>query len=83
MSQESQPESIARFQRDVDYFESHYAQLLQAHPEQWVAIFNQTVVGTDSDFDALLETLDQTGIPIEKALIEHVTAEDDVLILPS
>lgn len=83
MTPESPQESIARFQRDVDYFESRYEQLLQEHPEQWVAIFNQAVVGTDTDFDALLETLDQAGIPIEKALIEHVTAEEDVLILPS
>ena len=83
MTPESPQESIVRFQRDVDYFESRYEQLLQEHPEQWVAIFNQAVVGTDPDFDALLETLDQAGIPIEKALIEHVTAEEDVLILPS
>lgn len=83
MNPVSQPESIDRFQRDVDYFESRYEQLLQEHPEQWVAIFNQAVVGTDSDFDALLDALDKAGIPIEKALIEHVTAEEDVLILPS
>ena len=80
---ESQQECIARFQRDVDYFESHYEQLLREHPEQWVAIFNQAVVGTDSDFDALLETLDQAGIPIESALIERVTSEEDILILPT
>ncbi len=81
MTQERREDQLARFQRDADYFESHYEQLLREYPEQWVAVFNQTVVGTASDFDALLETLDQAGIPIERALIERVTAEEDILIL--
>ena len=83
MTQERREDQLARFQRDVDYFESHYEQLLREHPEQWVAIFNQAVVGTDSDFDALLEALDQAGIPIERALIERVTSQEDILILPT
>lgn len=83
MTPESQQGSIVRFQRDVDYFESRYEQLLREHPEQWVAIFNQAVVGTNSDFDALLDPEAQAGIPIERALIERVTSEEDILILPT
>ena len=82
MTPESHQASIARFQQDVDYFESRYEELLQQFPEQWVAILNRTVVGNDTNLDRLLSRLDSEGIPIEKALIEHVTAEEDVLILP-
>lgn len=83
MTQERPEESIARFQQDVDYYESCYEELLLQYPEQWVAILNQTVVGSDTDLDRLLSRLNSEGIPIEKALIEHVTAEEEVLILPA
>ena len=83
MTQERPEESLARFQQDVDYYEFHYEELLQQYPEQWVAILNQTVVGSDTDLDRLLSRLNSEGIPIEKALIEHVTAEEEVLILPA
>ncbi len=83
MTSENQQKSLARFQQDVDYYESRYEELLQQYPEQWVAILNRTVVGSDTNLDRLLSRLDAEGIPIEKALIEHVTAEEDVLILSS
>jgi hypothetical protein len=82
VTQEGPEGSLARFQRDIDYYESHYDELLQQFPEQWVAIYKQRVVGSDDDLDRLLQQLKQEGIPIEKALIEDVTAEEEFLILP-
>ena len=35
----------------------------------------------DPDVDRLLETLRQRGVPTQQAVVEHVTAQDDVLIL--
>lgn len=83
MTQERPAESLTRFQRDIDFYESHYEELLQQFPEQWIAIYKQRVVGNDTDLDQLLQRLRQEGIPIEKALIEHVTAQEEVFILPS
>ena len=83
MNVENQQDRITRFQRDVDYYESRYEEFLQQYPEQWIAILNQAVVGSDPHLDRLLQRLNQDGIPIEKALIEHVTAEEEILILPA
>ena len=83
MNVENQQDRITRFQRDIDYYESRREQLLQQYPEQWIAILNQDIVGSDTDLKRLLQCLNQAGIPIEKALIEHVSAEDEVLILPA
>ena len=83
MTQGRPEESLARFQQDVDYYESCYEELLQQYPEQWIAIYKQRVVGNDTDLDRLLKRLNQAGVPIEKALIEHVTAQDEVFILPT
>ncbi|MBI4492707.1 MAG: hypothetical protein HY690_07960 [Chloroflexi bacterium] len=79
--QETLPE-LRRFRRDVEYYEAHREQLLQQYPEQWVAVFNQEIVGADPDFERLLATLDELGVPSEHALIRRVTARDDLLILP-
>ena len=83
MTQERPEESLARFQRDIDYYESHCEELLQQYPEKWIAIYKQCVVGGDDDLDRLLQRLKQEGIPIEKALIEQVTAEEEILLIPS
>lgn len=48
--QEKQAE-IRRFHRDVDYYQAHREELLKQYPEQWVAIFNEQVVGADPDYD--------------------------------
>jgi hypothetical protein len=72
---------LQRFQRDIDYFESHQQELLRQHPEQWVAILDERVVGTSADADELLERLDQQGVPLEKALVKHLTTQEEVFIL--
>ena len=83
MTQDRPEESLARFQRDIDYYESHYEELLQQYRKQWIAIYKQRVVGNDTDLDRLLQWFNQAGLPIEKAFIEHITAEEEVFILPS
>ena len=83
MTQERREDKLARFQRDVDYYESRFEELLRQYPEQWIAILNQAVVGSDPHLDRLLSRLNSEELPIEKALIEHVTAEEEVFILPT
>ena len=72
---------LARFERDVAYYEAHYQDLLARHPEQWIAIYNQAVVGVAKKFDDLLVALRQGGVPPEHALVEHLSRNEDVLIL--
>jgi Family of unknown function (DUF5678) len=74
---------LQRFKRDTQYYEAHREELLTQYPEQWVAIFNQQVVGAAPDFEQLLALLEQSGIPAERTLIEHVTRKEELLILSS
>jgi len=82
MIQEQRAE-LERFRQDTDYLLSHWEELLQQYPEQWVAIFNREVVGTAADFGQLLTDLQNKGVPIGRARIEHLTRREDVLVLPS
>ncbi len=80
--QERQRE-LQRFQRDIDYYQAHQEELLRQYPEQWVAIFNEHVVGTAPELDQLLTEVKQKGVPVGRSLVEHVTTKDDLLILPA
>ncbi len=80
---QEQIKELQRFKKDTAYFEKHRDELLGKYPEQWVAIFNEKVAGASVDLEQLLTDLEQHAVPIEKALIEHVSAKDELLILPS
>ena len=70
-----------RMNPNTAYYETHYEELLDRHPEQWVAIYKQEVVGTASDARELLITLKQDGVPLNRVLVKHLTREEQVFIL--
>jgi len=78
-----QQAELQRFRRDAEYYRSHYAELVAQHPEQWIAIFDQSVVGAAADLDALLTDLTQRGVPADQALVKHLMHKEDLLILTS
>lgn len=78
--QEKQAE-LRRFHRDADYYQAHREQLLKQYPEQWVAIFNEQVVGAAPDYDAVLDQVQAKKIPVGRVFIDQVTAKDELLIL--
>lgn len=79
--QDSVSQRLQRFQRDIDYYEAHRAELLDRYPEQWVAIFNEQVAGTDHDVERLLAQLEEQGTPLERALIKQLTTKEELFIL--
>lgn len=56
-------EELARFERDGDYLDQHYEELLEQYPEQWVAIYNQRVVAHAKDIWELVRQVREGGIP--------------------
>ena len=79
--QDSVSQRLQRFQRDIDYYEGHREELLDRYPEQWVAIFNEEVAGTDHDAERLLVRLEEQGTPLDSALIKHLTTKEELFIL--
>ena len=74
---------LRRFSCDVAYYADHREELLAQHPEQWVAIFDQQLVGVAPDPRGLLAALRERRVPAGRALIKHLTRENDVLIFPA
>ena len=79
---EQTQEAIDRFHRDGQYFDANREDLLRRYPECWVAILDERVVGTDPDFEKLLLSLEEAGLPLEQVFIDRATAQSDVFILP-
>ena len=70
-----------RYRADALFFEAHREELLRQHPEHWVAVYDQRVVGTARELLQLLEQLDRLGLPRGRVFVEFVSAKDDLLIL--
>lgn len=77
------PEELDRYRTDALYFEQHREDFLQRYPERWIAVYNQAVVATARRLPQLLRQLEHRGLPRGYVFIEHVSAKEDLLILPS
>ena len=71
---------MAQFHRDSQYYAAHWEELLAQYPEQWVAIYNEQVVGTSTNFKQLLIDLKEAGIPAGWTVITNPAMEQEVLI---
>ena len=72
---------MARFHRDSQYYAAHWEELLARYPEHWVAIYNEQVVGSSTNFKQLLIDLKEAGIPAGWTVITNPAMEQEVLIL--
>ncbi len=72
---------LQRFKKDTAYYEAHHEELLKKYPEQWVAIFDEQVVGTAKTLNRLIARLQKKGVPRGRAFVEYVTGKEDLLIL--
>src|SRR6266540_6769358 len=74
---------LKRYKRDVEYLEAHYSELLQSHPDQWIAIYDRKGRRYLSRFDQLLDQIQSAGISPGVTLTEYLSTQEEVLILIS
>lgn len=74
-------EELTRFHRNVEYGQAHYCELLERYPEQWVAIYDEEVVGTGPDKQQLINELRQRGVPPEHTFFDFFTHDDTILVV--
>ena len=74
---------LERYRNDALYFEGRRQELLRQHPERWIAVYEQQVVGTATRLPQLIKLLEKRGLPRRRVFIEHLSAKEDLLILLS
>ena len=73
--------ALQQFQQDADYYEDHYEELLAQYAGQWIAIYQQQVVGAAVELTDLLAALTERGIPGGQALVEYVAGQEELLVV--
>ena len=54
---------MAQFRRDNRYLRSIMEQMREEHPDCWIAVYDETVVGIGADLESMISTLSAQGIP--------------------
>jgi hypothetical protein len=54
---------LEQFDRDNHFIDDHYAELAPRYRNHWVAVYRGHIVGAAPDMGALVNLLDQKGIP--------------------
>lgn len=72
---------LSRYSQDAKFFEAHREDILREHPDEWVAIFDEKIVGASANFNELLDQLQGKGFAAEETFIEYATSRDELLIL--
>lgn len=68
------------FSRSVQRFWDRHDELLQAHPDSWVAVHGDHILVAKSS-DVLFEEMDRAGIPRDQSFVRFLAAKQRLLIL--
>ena len=70
-----------QFSKDVDYFNSIWAQVKKDYPDQYVAVYQEQIVATHKKLKNLLAVLKDNGIPANHAAVRFAAKKSRRLIL--
>ena len=72
---------LERFTADMLYTDEHRGDLLKRYAEQWIAVYNGTVVAADKNLEAVINKLEQLGLHPGHVYQEYLTEREEQLIL--
>lgn len=72
---------LRRFEEDVHYLQSLRQELLRRHLNQWVAVYERSLVAYGKSISELRKQLSVRGIPPNEAAIDFVASERKAMLL--
>ena len=72
---------LEQFGRDSDYLISIGNRMRKEHPDCWVAVYQEKVVGVGPDLKEMLAGLDARGIPKANVAVRYISKEPMRLIV--
>ena len=72
---------LDQFSRDCGYLSSITEQMRQEHPDSWVVVFKEEVVGTGPVLEEVLESAVDRGVPRHLVAARYISKEPMRLIL--
>jgi len=74
-------EQFKRFDKNVEWFQSHYEDLKKQYKNEYVAIDNKKVLGHDADIERLIEKMRRKYGDLGAFVVEYLTDKKLQLIL--
>lgn len=72
---------LLQFGRDVDYFNSIWAQTRKDYPDQYVAVYKGQIVATHKKLEKLLAMMDDKDVPANHAVVRFAASKRKPRIL--
>ena len=64
-----------RYSDDLQYLEENKYNLVKDHDKEWIAIYNNKLVGFNKNLPDLMKLQNKERIPSEEALIQFISSE--------
>ena len=82
MTRQALLNTLEEFQRDSRWLDGHYDKLKKRYAEEYVAVYQEKVIGHDADLDRLMARLEQSYPGKSgKIAVEYVSAKQVEMVL--
>ena len=71
------------FRRSREYWNTHYAELLEKYPKHYIAVYDGEIVGASLDFHDLFGDLKAKNIPLRNTVVDYLDPEDVKWVFPA
>jgi hypothetical protein len=73
--------AITAFSEAAKVLSSDHPRLIDAHPGQWVGVFDGVVVGAEADFDTLMTKLREKGVPPSQTIVRFIEKTEKIFVI--
>ena len=74
-------QELEQFKRSARVFSGDAPRLIEAYPNEWVAVIDGGVVAHASSFALVMDHLDEKDLPRSEAMVRYVTDDARTMIL--
>ena len=73
---------LTQSRKDVDFLNAHRSDWVSEHPDKWVAVFEEQIVGLADTFEGVIQAAEAKGAPRARVVIEFLAKDPMAMILP-
>ena len=72
---------LIQSRKDVDFLNAHWSDWVTKHPDKWVAVFEEEIVGLANTFDEVIRAAEARGAPKGRIIVEFLATDPITMIL--
>ena len=73
---------LVQSSKDINFLNARRTDWVAEHPDRWVAVFEEKIVGLADTFDEVVKTAEANGAPRARVVIEFLAKDPMAMILP-